>query len=176
MAGWVVVSTAVCAVALSLCVPAAAQEASETDLSALEGQLDELSALVSGDCEQACRALELMERAAERICALEPGERCDRARRRVADAARRVREACPSCEIAQRYFGDDEKRPETAETAETPTPTPSPGAAEPVSGPPSEDRGAGCAACTAGGAAPGHSGGLAWLGLMAWLAARRRRR
>lgn len=55
----------------------------------------------SGDadsCESACDALESMKKAAARICALAPGERCEAARARVANAEQRVMEACPGCE------------------------------------------------------------------------------
>jgi hypothetical protein len=50
------------------------------------------------DCARACKALGSMNRASERICALEPdtgtGGRCRRARERVTEAADRVRRSC----------------------------------------------------------------------------------
>lgn len=49
-------------------------------------------------CESACDALSAMRKAADRICELAPGERCDTARARVADAEKRVTEACSECE------------------------------------------------------------------------------
>ena len=49
-------------------------------------------------CETACDALSDMRKAADRICELAPGERCDAARARVADAEKRVTEACSECE------------------------------------------------------------------------------
>jgi hypothetical protein len=49
-------------------------------------------------CETACDALSAMRKAADRICELAPGERCDAARARVADAEKRVTEACSECE------------------------------------------------------------------------------
>lgn len=49
-------------------------------------------------CETACDALNAMRKAADRVCDLAPGERCDTARARVADAEKRVMEACPECE------------------------------------------------------------------------------
>jgi hypothetical protein len=49
-------------------------------------------------CETACDALSDMRKAADRICELAPGERCDAARARVADAVKRVTEACSECE------------------------------------------------------------------------------
>jgi hypothetical protein len=57
----------------------------------------ELSASGS-DCARACKALGSMNRASDRICALEPdtgtGGRCRRARERVSEAADRVRRSC----------------------------------------------------------------------------------
>ncbi len=51
-------------------------------------------------CDEACRALASMRRAADRLCALEPGERCEQARARCDAATRQVREACPECAVA----------------------------------------------------------------------------
>lgn len=51
-------------------------------------------------CDEACRALASMRRAADRLCALEPGERCEQARTRCDAATRQVREACPECAVA----------------------------------------------------------------------------
>ena len=57
----------------------------------------ELSAAGS-DCPRACKALASMNRASERICALEPDEspggRCKRAKERVTEATERVRRSC----------------------------------------------------------------------------------
>lgn len=72
-----------------------------SDVGALEKQLnEEHSALSTSDCNAACRALGSIRRAADKICALEPGPRCDTARTKAADATRRVRDACPDCVIA----------------------------------------------------------------------------
>lgn len=49
-------------------------------------------------CASACEALSAMKKAADRICELAPGERCDSARARVVAAEKRVMEACPGCE------------------------------------------------------------------------------
>jgi hypothetical protein len=49
-------------------------------------------------CQSACDALTAMKKAADRICALAPGPRCEAARTRVANAEKRVMEACPGCE------------------------------------------------------------------------------
>jgi hypothetical protein len=71
------------------------------DVRALQLELDqELSALSTSDCFAACRALGSIRRAAEKICQLEPGPRCDAAREKAADATRRVHEACPDCALA----------------------------------------------------------------------------
>jgi hypothetical protein len=63
----------------------------------LDRAATELSAAGS-DCARACKALRSMNRASERICALDPDEsaagRCRRARERVTEAAERVRRSC----------------------------------------------------------------------------------
>lgn len=72
-----------------------------SDVRALERQLaDEHAALSTTDCHAACRALASIRRAAEKICALEPGPRCEGARAKADEATRRVREACPDCVVA----------------------------------------------------------------------------
>lgn len=60
---------------------------------------ERLSAAPGRDrCEHACRALESLERSADRICELDgDGPRCRAARDRVADARARVRTACGAC-------------------------------------------------------------------------------
>lgn len=118
-------------------VPALADAGAADDVRTLEQQLtDEHSALSTADCSAACRALSSIRRAAERICALEPGPRCDAAREKAADATRRVREACPDCVLPS-----------------APEPTPSPERAmtvdqEAPAMPASEARG-GCRSCAA---------------------------
>jgi hypothetical protein len=77
--------------------------AGNDEVKALDEQLDdELRALSLSDCELACRALGSIRRAADRICALEPGPRCDAARAKANDTTRRVEDACPSCAAAAR--------------------------------------------------------------------------
>jgi MYXO-CTERM domain-containing protein len=126
------------------------------DVRALEKQLaDELVALSTSDCTLACRALASIHRAAERICALEPGPRCDAARAKAADAERRVREACPACAIEQAApAGLATKQEEAAPAAEQVV----------VASPRSEPRG-GCRSCTT--APAPNPGGIAWLVLVA---------
>ncbi len=77
-------------------------DAGETeDVRTLEKQLDdEHAALSTSDCYVACRALTSIRRAVDKICALEPGPRCDSAREKAEDATKRVRAACPDCAIA----------------------------------------------------------------------------
>jgi len=71
------------------------------DVRTLEKQLDdEHAALSTSDCYVACRALTSIRRAADKICALEPGPRCESAREKAEDATKRVRAACPDCAIA----------------------------------------------------------------------------
>jgi hypothetical protein len=114
------------------------------DLSTLEKQLvDERTTLATllanADCVSACKALGSIQRAADRICALEPGPRCDAAKEKAADATRRVREACPDCAFALRG-------------TEPPAPKPEPERAVVArtegSAPPREEPRRGCASCT----------------------------
>ncbi len=53
-----------------------------------------------GRCVMACRALESMERSAERLCSLagEQDQRCAHVRQRVIAARRLVRQWCPDCQ------------------------------------------------------------------------------
>ncbi len=48
-------------------------------------------------CVTACDALGSMKRAADRVCVLAPGERCEAATARVTTAEKRVFDACPGC-------------------------------------------------------------------------------
>jgi hypothetical protein len=58
--------------------------------------------LAANRCTTACRALESMQRSAERLCELTGGDdgRCDDANTRVTRAARVVADACPTCHAA----------------------------------------------------------------------------
>jgi hypothetical protein len=93
------------------------------DVRTLEKQLaDEVSSLSTSDCNLACRALASIRRAADRICALEPGPRCDAARAKVAEAVRRVQESCPSCAAVDIPLAEEASAREEKESrAETPT-------------------------------------------------------
>ena len=54
-------------------------------------------AAARSDCEEACRALASMERAADHLCALDSGAECTRVRERVEAARERVRTSCGEC-------------------------------------------------------------------------------
>jgi len=130
-------------------LPLGHARAQPTELDSLERQLaDGLEELSTADCEVACRSLESMTRAADRICELDAGPRCDEARRTVEEAAGRVREACPDC--ASEGDDDDSTVTRTVDEEE-PNMLSEDSAPAPASAPPAENRGAaGCAACSVG--------------------------
>jgi MYXO-CTERM domain-containing protein len=117
----------------------------QRQIAELEAQIakDE-SALASADCSLACAALGSMRRAAERLCGLDPGPRCEAARAKVEDAKRRVRDACPQCAVS----GDGQETPVQAGAAkEDAVPDmKAPPAPEPASAAPEPGKG-GCAGC-----------------------------
>ncbi len=119
--------------ALGLAAPARAQggpavPAPADKLHTLEVEIDrDVATLASGSCAVACQALASMRHAAERVCALDPGPRCEGARAKVKDAARRVQEACGEC----RPLGGEApppvvsaEKPEVIEQGEEPRPAP----------------------------------------------------
>jgi len=119
---------------------AAASAAAAEDVTTLETKLDRATTeLATSDCTSACKALASIRRAADRICELEPGPRCDAAQSKAEDATKRVRDACPECAVAQ-LKKKDEPRDERAMADSVPS---SPTAMAP---PPSESRG-GCRNC-----------------------------
>src|SRR5579859_2620777 len=64
----------------------------------LQAALDrDYAQAMANDCGLACRALESMRRSAGRLCQLDPGERCTRAKSKVDQATQRVRTSCPTC-------------------------------------------------------------------------------
>lgn len=144
------------------------------EIATLEQNLaSEQAALSTTDCATACRALASIRRAADRICALDPDERCASARARADEATRRVRDACPECAIAS---APPQPAPPMARPA---TKGVSPAAAEDAvltaqSAPPSESKRGGCAGCTTSGTSPGDLGSGA-LALAALALAMRRR-
>jgi hypothetical protein len=105
----------------------------------------EYSALSTQDCVTACRALASIRRAADKICAIEPGPRCVDARAKADDAQHRVHAACPDCQIAAAPPNDEDRR-----AAELP----SPGAAKPQNAPQVQERSRGCASCSTPGDLP----------------------
>lgn len=138
----------------------------DDDVAALVRQLnDEHAALQTQDCTTACRALASIRRAADRICALEPGPRCEDARTKAEDARRRVTEACPDCALAATPPKDEDRRasakPAPAREAQVATAESAPG------------RG-GCASCATTDTAPSGDLGVVVLGV--WAASRLLRR
>jgi hypothetical protein len=84
---------------------------SPSTIEAAQAAFDEAAAsALDTDCALSCRALESMRRAADRLCALDPGDRCAKARAKVAEAMARVRAACPDCAVAR----DEQRPPEPA--------------------------------------------------------------
>lgn len=160
----VVASLAALAFVLST---ADARAAEGEDVVTLEQELGrEYATLSTEDCVTACRALASIRRAADRICALEPGPRCDDARAKATDANRRVTEACPDCAIAGVPGKDDERR-----AAQAPEESPALATAQ------SERGRGGCASCaTAGGHAGGGDLGTALVAALAVARLARRRR
>jgi hypothetical protein len=143
---------------------ALADAGSANDVDTLLKQLDtEHAALSTSDCTAACRAVASIRRAAEKICTLEPGPRCEAARSKAADATRRVREACPDCVI-----------PGAAEPERASTPTSTPAHEESYKTANAPERG-GCRSCNGAGANPGDLG-VVLLGLAAVARLTRRRR
>jgi hypothetical protein len=145
--------------ALMVVVPARAAAQSDDrhreTLENLQKELDgEHAKLSTSDCTEACRALGSIRRAADKICALDPGTtRCSSAQAKADDATRRVREACPECVIA------------ALPHREAPPP------AAPASAPAeyrAEKRG-GCAGCAT---APTRDVDLAWILAAAWVVSR----
>jgi MYXO-CTERM domain-containing protein len=125
------------------------------DLATLEKNLAaEHAALSTSDCTTACRALASIRRAADKICALEPGERCAAGRAKADDATKRVREACPECAIAT---APPQPAPEREERAMSKGGHPSADSASPVAAnaPPSESKRGGCAGCATTPTSPG---------------------
>jgi len=131
----------VAAAALDPLPPRDAGLAPADEIRALGAQI--AAALDAHGCAVACDALGSMTRAADRLCALDPGPACDDARARVRDAQRRVQAACPECALV----GDSTSPPvQAARPDERPAPSP-PAAAEVAV---SSKRG-GCAGCATSG-------------------------
>lgn len=116
-------------------------------IAALTHEIDALRAelgqqLSTHACDEACRALASMRRAAERLCALDSGSRCVEARGRCDGAAAQVRAVCPECAIAA-----SATKAERTSTGATDSPAKEPTLA-------GESRHGGCASCSTVGATP----------------------
>jgi MYXO-CTERM domain-containing protein len=137
-----------------------------TDVDAAQAEVDrDYAAAQAADCATACLALESLRRATDHLCAIDPGDRCARARQKLADATTRVTSSCPAC---GEHLAD---QPGTAATP--PPPPPSPTSANVAEEAQVSKRG-GCAGCATTGSAGGAFAPLAAVGL-ALLALRRRR-
>lgn len=131
---------------------------------------DQAAALSTDDCTTACKALASMERAADRLCKMDPGPSCTKARATVDSATRRVHDACPTCASA---LAPNQPPP--------PPPTTPPQNDERTRGeeaatqaaPPAESRRGGCAGCDAAGGPPVSDAALI---AIAWLMTRARRK
>jgi MYXO-CTERM domain-containing protein len=169
------------------------QGSSLTELvDSMMGELDaKLDALDTNNCGAACEAIASMRRAAERICELEPGPRCDAARAKVEGARKKVLAACPSCAAASgkatTVTGEPEPKPKPSPAKKQEQKDAKPSLdldneqeratrpAEPSRPPPAAPSDGGCAPCAVGTSSePGAR--AAWLMLLGAVIAWRRRR
>jgi hypothetical protein len=139
-----------------------------SEMTTLLGDVDRFAGEAQGqDCAVACRAVDSMRSATERICEIDPGDPCARARDTLRKSAARVRTACPECSAAT------EKRLAPQEAAVPASPPQGTAQAEAV-----RTRG-GCASCTVGRGGASDEGALPWALLVAgaavWATRRRRR-
>lgn len=174
------------ALALGSWAGSARAQAAKEDVTTLEKSLAEQhDALSTSDCATACRALASIRRAADKICALDPGDRCIKGRAKADDATRRVREACPECAIAT--APSEPRREDRAMTkggaSQKATKASEDPGASPVStptaqsAPPSESKRGGCAGCTTTRGGPGDlAGGALAVAALALVVRRRRSR
>jgi hypothetical protein len=147
------------------------------DVATLEKSLAaEAAQLSTSDCTEACRALASIRRAADKICALEPGERCAAAHAKAEEATRRVRDACPDCAIASAPTSPKGAPAEPA--ASVPDRKGAPPPAEPTSVVQAEGQATrgGCRGCATARGGPGDLalGAAAFLAMAALLRRRRR--
>jgi MYXO-CTERM domain-containing protein len=102
---------------------AAQTAASGADVEALSAEVDrDYASALAADCTMACQALDSMRRATEHLCAIDAGDRCARARQKLADATAHVRAACPACGAELR----DETGAKGADAPATKAPTEAP--------------------------------------------------
>lgn len=187
--GWALVAAWM---VLTFASAAVGQEADP--VSELMGEIEEeIAQLDTSDCTAACAALESMRRAAQRVCELDAGERCAKARARVEEARKKVLAACPDCQAAQSTANFEQPFPAPdaePKPADRPEPPVQPGVDQPeqsvtqggVAGPApapaapprADEADGGCAACAVGHRDPARDG--VWLVLMAGALALARRR
>lgn len=144
----------------------------------LQRQLQEQMELVDRDCTTACRALQSMQRAADRICDLEPGPRCKDAKSKADEAAGKVHARCPDCVIAQSpprkdIDKEDEKR-EAGSKKGAPGSADAPPAASPQDAKSESVKSGGCRSCNESGTSPSDFA-PALLAVLAVLGLRKRR-
>jgi MYXO-CTERM domain-containing protein len=164
-----VVVRGVLAVLLLTCLPSTALAqpalASGTDVDAAQAEVDhDYAQALASDCALACRALDSMKHATERLCALDPGDRCANAKKKLDDATTRVKTACPVC--AQPL---EERKPVAA-----PPPAEAPATPNVVEAESVQKKG-GCAGCATTSAPADAVGPMALAGLALLLVRRRRR-
>lgn len=157
------------AVLLLTLVPATALAqpalASGADVDAAQAEVDrDYTQALASDCGLACRALESMRHATERLCALDPGDRCASAKSKLADATTRVQKACPVCAGQL-----EEKKP-----VATPPPAEAPATMNLVQAESVQKKG-GCAGCATASTPADAMMPLTLAGLMLLVLRRRRR-
>lgn len=136
-----------------------------SDLESAQAEVDrDFTAAEAADCTMACQALDSMRRATEHLCTLDAGDRCAKARQKLADATSHVHASCPAC--AQQL--DEESRKSPAQ------PPPEAPMANTVAEEAHVGKRGGCAGCATSGSTGGE---LVPLGVVvvALLAGRRRR-
>jgi MYXO-CTERM domain-containing protein len=157
------------AVLLLTCVPSTALAqpvvVSSGDVDAAQAEVDrDYAQAHASDCALACRALDSMRHATEKLCVLDPGDRCANAKRKLDDATTRVKAACPVCAEPL-----EEKKP-----VATPRPAEAPATMNVVEAESVQKKG-GCAGCATTSAPADAVGPLALAGLTLLLVRRRRR-
>ena len=82
-----------------------------TDLAAAQEEVDQdYAQAMASDCALACKALGSMNRATQRLCALDPGARCAAAQQKLQSATAHVRASCPDCAEEQNEAPVDGKK------------------------------------------------------------------
>jgi MYXO-CTERM domain-containing protein len=134
----------------------------------LQGDIERYAADTEGsDCTTACRALDSMRRATDRICEIEPGDGCARAEATLRRTAARVRAACPECAATR-----DNKAPAGTVAVTPNAPAPPPPAAEYAA---VERKQGGCSGCTTSGQSDAPPFFVVLAAVAGWAIRRRRR-